>query len=96
MEPIDNGPTLRKLQALVQQKEDGTITTAEYERRCRQFWIEIQHAANKEREKIKSWAISSKKVRDETEYDRLCNYYHDAYGDSFHNFLTSIHAGAHF
>lgn len=96
LEPLKDNPTMKKLQTLVQQREDGTITEAEYERRSRQFWIELQHRANKEREKVKTWAIENKKVRDEAEYKRLCAHYHDAYGDSFHNYLTSIYAGASF
>lgn len=96
LEPLQNNPTLMKLQALVKQREEGKITEAEYERRSRQFWIELQHRADKEREKIKAWAIENKKVRDEAEYKRLCAHYHDEYGDSFHHFLTSIYAGASF
>ena len=74
----------------------GSITQAEYERKHRGLMVELQSAAKKEREKIKSWAITDKKVRDEAEYKRLCAHYHDAYGDSFHHFLTSIYAGASF
>jgi hypothetical protein len=96
LEPLQNNPTLMKLQTLVKQREEGKITEAEYERRSRQFWIELQHRADKEREKIKAWAIENKKVRDEAEYKRLCAHYHDEYGDSFHHFLTSIYAGTSF
>ncbi len=96
LEPLHNNPTMKKLQALVEQREEGKITDAEYERRSRQFWIELQHRADKEREKVKTWAIENKKVRDEAEYKRLCAHYHDEYGDSFHNYLTSIYAGASF
>jgi hypothetical protein len=96
LEPLKDSPTLKKLQALVQQREDGQITDAEFERRSRQFWIELKHRADKEREKVKAWAIENRKVRDEAEYKRLCAHYHDEYGDSFHNYLTSIYAGANF
>ena len=94
--PINDNPWFKKMKALSDSMEAGTITQAEYERKHRGLMVELQSAANKEREKIKSWAISSKKVRDEAEYTRLCAHYHDAYGDSFHHFLTSIHAGASF
>lgn len=96
LEPLNDSPTLKKLQALVAEREEGKITDAEFERRSRQFWIELQHRANKEREKVKAWAIETKKVRDEAEYNRLCAHYHDEYGNSFHNYLTSIYAGANF
>ena len=94
--PINDNPWFKKMKALNDSMEAGRITQAEYERKHRGLMVELQDAANKEREKIKSWAISSGKVRDEAEYKRLCAHYHDAYGDSFHHFLTSIHAGASF
>ncbi len=94
--PINDNPWFKKMKALNENLEAGKITQTEYERKHRGLMVELQSAANKEREKIKSWAISSKKVRDEVEYKRLCAHYHDAYGDSFHHFLTSIHAGASF
>lgn len=94
--PLHDNPWFKKMTALNESREAGKITQAEYERKHRGLMVELQSAASKEREKIKSWAISSKKVRDEAEYKRLCAYYHDAYGDSFHHFLTSIHAGASF
>jgi len=94
--PLNDNPWFKKMKALNDSLEAGKITQTEYERKHRGLMVELQSAANKEREKIKSWAISSKKVRDEAEYKRLCAHYHDAYGDSFHHFLTSIHAGASF
>jgi hypothetical protein len=94
--PLYDNPWFKKMKALNDSMEAGKITQAEYERKHRGLMVELQSAASKEREKIKSWAISSKKVRDEAEYKRLCAHYHDAYGDSFHHFLTSIHAGASF
>ncbi len=94
--PLNDNPWFKKMKALNERLEAGKITQTEYERKHRGLMVELQSAANKEREKIKSWAISSKKVRDEAEYKRLCAHYHDAYGDSFHHFLTSIHAGASF
>ena len=94
--PLYDNPWFKKMKVLNDSMEAGRITQAEYERKHRGLMVELQSAADKEREKIKSWAISSKKVRDEAEYKRLCAHYHDAYGDSFHHFLTSIHAGASF
>ncbi len=94
--PLHDNPWFKKMKALNDKMDAGEITQAEFERKHRGLMVELQSAANKEREKIKSWAISSKKVRDEAEYARLCAHYHDAYGDSFHHFLTSIHAGASF
>lgn len=94
--PLYDNPWFKKMKTLNESLESGKITQAEYERKHRGLMVELQSAANKEREKIKSWAISTKKVRDEAEYKRLCAHYHDAYGDSFHHFLTSIHAGASF
>ena len=94
--PLYDNPWFKKMKTLNESLEAGKITQTEYERKHRGLMVELQSAANKEREKIKSWAISSKKVRDEAEYKRLCAHYHDAYGDSFHHFLTSIHAGASF
>lgn len=94
--PLYDNPWFKKMKTLNESLEAGSITQTEYERKHRGLMVELQSAASKEREKIKSWAISSKKVRDEAEYKRLCAHYHDAYGDSFHHFLTSIHAGASF
>ena len=94
--PLYDNPWFKKMKVLNDHREAGSITQMEYERKHRGLMVELQSAASKEREKIKSWAISSKKVRDEAEYQRLCAHYHDAYGDSFHHFLTSIHAGASF
>ena len=94
--PLHDNPWFKKMKALNENREAGKITQAEFERKHRGLMVELQSAASKEREKIKSWAITSKKVRDEAEYKRLCAHYHDAYGDSFHHFLTSIHAGASF
>ena len=94
--PLYDNPWFKKMKTLNESLEAGKITQAEYERKHRGLMVELQSAARKEREKIKSWAISTKKVRDEAEYKRLCAHYHDAYGDSFHHFLTSIHAGASF
>lgn len=94
--PLYDNPWFKKMKTLNESLEAGSITQTEYERKHRGLMVELQSAANKEREKIKSWAISSKKVRDEAEYKRLCAHYHDGYGDSFHHFLTSIHAGASF
>ena len=94
--PLYDNPWFKKMKTLNESLEAGKITQAEYERKHRGLMVELQSAASKEREKIKSWAILTKKVRDEAEYKRLCAHYHDAYGDSFHHFLTSIHAGASF
>lgn len=94
--PLFDNPWFKKMKTLNESLESGSITQMEYERKHRGMMVELQSAANKEREKIKSWALSTHKVRDEAEYKRLCAYYHDAYGDSFHHFLTSIHAGASF
>ena len=94
--PLNDNPWFKKMKALNDKMEGKEITQAEFERKHRGLMVELQSAASKEREKIKSWAIASKKVRDEAEYTRLCAHYHDAYGDSFHHFLTSIHAGASF
>lgn len=94
--PLYDNPWFKKMKALNESLESGSITQAEYERKHRGLMVELQSAATKEREKIKSWALSTHKVRDEAEYTRLCAHYHDAYGDSFHHFLTSIHAGASF
>ena len=96
MEPLNDNPWFKKMKALGENLESGRITQAEYERKHRGLMVELQSAANREREKIKTWAITSKKVRDEAEYKRLCAHYHDQYGDSFHHFLTSIYAGASF
>ncbi len=96
MEPLKDNPTLKKMRALQTALADGTLTQAEYQRKTRHLHLELQAAADKERLVIKTWAIQSGKVRDEAEYKRLCAHYHDAYGDSFHHFLTSIHAGAGF
>ena len=94
--PLYDNPWFKKMKTLNESFEVGKISQTEYERKHRGLMVELQSAADKEREKIKSWAVSSKKVRDEAEYKRLCAHYHDAYGDSFHHFLTSIHAGASF
>ena len=94
--PLFDNPWFKKMKTLNESLESGQISQTEYERKHRGMMVELQSAANKEREKIKSWALSTHKVRDEAEYKRLCAYYHDAYGDSFHHFLTSIHAGASF
>ena len=96
LESFNDNPTVKKMQALLEQREQGTITETEYERRSRQLMIGLQQRADKEREKVKAWAIEKKKVRDAAEYKRLCAHYHDEYGDSFHNYLTSIFAGASF
>ncbi len=94
--PLNDNPWFKKMKALGESLEAGRITQAEFERKHRGLMVELQSAANKEREKIKTWAITSKKVRDEAEYKRLCAHYHDEYGDSFHHFLTSIYSGASF
>ena len=95
--PLNDNPWLKKFQALGEGLESGRITQAEFERRHRALMIELQHQADKDRKKIKNWAINvTKKLRDEAEYKRLCAHYHDEYGDSFHHFLTSIYAGATF
>ena len=94
--PLNDNPWFKKMKALGENLEAGRITQAEFERKHRGLMVELQSAANKEREKIKTWAITSKKVRDEAEYKRLCAHYHDEYGDSFHHFLTSIYSGASF
>lgn len=94
--PLYDNPWFKKMKTLNESLEAGKITQAEYERKHRGLMVELQSAANKEREKIKSWAISTHKVRDEAEYKRLCAHYHDEYGDSFHHFLTSIRVGANF
>ena len=96
LEPLNNSPTLKKMQDLLEKRGSGQITEAEFQKQSRFLMIELQHKAQQEREKIKTWAIESKKVRDEAEYKRLCAHYHDEYGDSFHHFLTSIYAGANF
>jgi hypothetical protein len=94
--PINDNSWFKKMKALTESREAGKITQAEFERKHRGLMVELQSLAQKEREKIKTWAVKSGKVRDEAEYKRLCAHYHDAYGDSFHHFLTSIHAGASF
>lgn len=94
--PLNDNPWFKKMKALGENLEAGHITQAEYERKHRRLMVELQSAAQKEREKIKTWAITSKKVRNEAEYKRLCAHYHDEYGDSFHHFLTSIYSGASF
>ena len=94
--PLNDNPWFKKMKALGESLEAGRITQAEFERKHRGLMVELQSAAGKEREKIKTWAIKNNKVRDEAEYKRLCAHYHDAYGDSFHHFLTSIYAGASF
>ena len=95
--PLNDNPWLKKLKALGESLESGRITQAEFERKHRGLMVELQHQADKDRQKIKNWAINdTKKLRDEAEYKRLCAHYHDEYGDSFHHFLTSIYAGATF
>ena len=94
--PLQDNPWFKKMKGLGENLAAGRITQTEYERKHRGLMVELQSAATKEREKIKRWAIESKKVRDEVEYKRLCAHYHDEYGDSFHHFLTSIHVGASF
>ena len=94
--PLNDNPWFKKMKALGENLEAGRITQAEFERKHRGLMVELQSAASKEREKIKTWAITSKKVRDEAEYKRLCAHYHDEYGDSFHHFLTSIYSKASF
>jgi len=94
--PLNDNPWFKKMKALGENLEAGRITQAEFERKHRGLMVELQSAANKEREKIKTWAVTSKKVRDEAEYKRLCAHYRDEYGDSFHHFLTSIYSGASF
>ena len=94
--PLNDNPWFKKMKALGDNLESGRITQAEFERKHRGLMVELQSAASKEREKIKTWAITSKKVRDEAEYKRLCAHYHDEYGDSFHHFLTSIYSKASF
>ena len=96
MHTLDNNPWAKKFKALLDGLESGKYTQAEFERKHRGLMVELQAQANKEREKVKKWAIESKKVRDEADYKRLCAYYHDEYGDSFHHFLTSIRVGANF
>ena len=94
--PLNDNPWFKKMKVLGENLEAGRITQAEFERKHRGLMVELQSAANKEREKIKTWAVTSKKVCDEAEYKRLCAHYHDEYGDSFHHFLTSIYSGASF
>ena len=96
MHTLDDNPWARKFKALLDGRESGKYTQAEFERKHRGLMVELQAQASKEREKVKKWAIESKKVRDEADYKRLCAYYHDEYGDSFHHFLTSIRVGANF
>lgn len=96
MHTLDNNPWAKKFKAILEGRESGKYTQAEYERKHRGLMVELQAQASKEREKVKKWAIESKKVRDEAEYKRLCAYYHDEYGDSFHHFLTSIRVNANF
>ncbi len=96
MEPLKDSPTLKKILALQEGLANGTLTQAEYARKTRILHVELQAAADREQQEIKTWAVQSGKVRDEAEYKRLCAHYHDAYGDSFHHFLTSIHAEAGF
>ncbi len=96
MHTLDDNPWAKKFKALLDGRESGKFSQAEFERKHRGLMVELQAQANKEREKVKKWAIESKKVRDEADYKRLCAYYHDEYGDSFHHFLTSIRMGANF
>lgn len=96
MHPLNDNPWMKKMQALHHKLDSGAITQAEYERKSRALHVELQSMARKELEKIKAWAIESRKVRDAAEYDRLCAHYHDEYGNSFHHFLHSIYIGANF
>ncbi len=96
MHTLDNNPWAKKFKVLLDGLESGKYTQAEFERKHRGLMVELQALASKEREKVKKWAIESHKVRDEAEYKRLCAHYHDAYGDSFHHFLTSIRVNANF
>ena len=95
--PLNDNPWFNKMRDLGEGLESGRFTQAEFERKHRTLMIELQHQADKDRKKIKNWAINvTKKLRDEGEYKRLCTHYHDEYGDSFHHFLTSLYAGATF
>jgi len=94
--PLNDNPWMKKFKALGDSREAGRITQAEFERKHRGLMVELQSRADKDRARIKNWAIEKKKVRDEAEYKRLCAHYHDAYGDSFQHFLTSIYMGANF
>lgn len=94
--PINDNPWIKKMQALAERRESGQINDAQFEKESRALFMHLQAAAQKERARILAWALANKKVRDEAEYKRLCAHYHDEYGDSFHNFLTSIYAGANF
>lgn len=96
LQPLHDNPWMKKMQALQEKRENDEITDAEFERRSRHLFIELQARANQERAHILAWALETKKVRDEAEYKRLCKHYHDEYGDSFHHFLTSIYHGANF
>lgn len=94
--PLNDNPWIKKMQALAERRESGALTDAQFEKEARALYMHLQAAAQKERAKILGWALRDKKVRDEAEYKRLCAHYHDEYGDSFHNYLTSIYAGANF
>ena len=94
--PLNDNPWIKKMQALAERRENGAISDAQFEKESRALFMHLQAAAQKERAKILAWALENKKVRDEAEYKRLCGHYHDEYGDSFHNYLTSIYAGANF
>ncbi len=96
LEALHDNPWMKKMQTLLEKRESGEMTDAEFERRSRHLFIELQARANQERAQILAWALETKKVRDEAEYRRLCKHYHDEYGDSFHHFLTSIYHGANF
>lgn len=96
LQPLRDNPWMKKMQALQEKREKNEISDAEFERRSRHLFVELQERANQERAQILAWALETRKVRDEAEYRRLCAHYHDEYGDSFHHFLTSIYHGANF
>lgn len=81
------------MQALAERRESGAITDAQCEKESRALFMHLQAAAQTEWAKILAWALENKKVRDAAEYKRLCAHYHDEYGDSFHNYLTSYLRG---
>ena len=96
MEPLHNNPTLLKMKALNDDLQCGKLTQAQYDKEWRKMMVALQSRADREREVVKRWAIDTGKLRDEAEYVRLCRHYHDGIGDSFHHFLSAIHAGADF
>lgn len=93
---LADNPWGNKMKSLLERRESGQITDAQFEKESRAMFIQLQAQAQRERKKILAWALETKKVRDEAEYKRLCAHYHDEYGDSFHHFLTSICVGANF